>query len=47
MLLNVDIMNLALKIMAKYRRPNVVVFVVWSALMLVGGWWWVGAESLI
>ena len=47
MLFDSDIVNLLLKTNeGRERRPNFVIFVVWSAL-IVGKWCrWFGAESL-
>ena len=50
MLFNSDAVNRLLKTNGgRDRRPNLVIFLVWSGL-IVGGWvggWWFGAESFV
>ena len=49
LLFNSDIVNLLIKANGgRDRRPNFVIFVIWTALIVsAGGWWWLGAESLV
>ena len=48
LLSNSDIMILLLKTNGgRDRRPNFVIFLIWRALMLVAGWWWLRAEILV
>ena len=48
LLSNSDIMILLLKTNGERdRRPNFVTFLIWRALMLVAGWWWLRAEILV
>ena len=48
LLSNSDIMILLLKTNGERdRRPNFVIFLIWRALMLVAGWWWLRAEILV
>ena len=48
LLSNSDIMILLLKTNGERdRSPNFVIFLIWRALMLVPGWWWLRAEILV
>ena len=48
LLLDSDIINLLLKTNGgKCRKPHFVIFVIWSALIVCGCWWWLGAEDLV
>ena len=48
LLFNSDILNFLLKTnVGRHKRLNFVIFVVWSAWILVGGWQLSGTESLI